>query len=183
VVLWNHRWEYDKNPDLFFRALLRLDLAGVEFRLVVLGESFRDSPPIFEEARQRLSHRLLHWGFAKSIEEYWEWLYRCDVVVSTSLHEFFGVSVVEGIAAGCFPLLPLRLSYPELLPESLREVCYYRTDKEFEERLTRLLTGPLPSVGAPLAAAAQRFLWPTRIQGFDRELEEIVALALHRPVE
>ena len=25
VILWNHRWEYDKNPELFFTTLFDLD--------------------------------------------------------------------------------------------------------------------------------------------------------------
>ena len=24
LILWNHRWEYDKNPEPFFQSLFRL---------------------------------------------------------------------------------------------------------------------------------------------------------------
>ncbi|MFZ5763751.1 MAG: tRNA-queuosine alpha-mannosyltransferase domain-containing protein, partial [Thermodesulfobacteriota bacterium] len=40
VVLWNHRWEHDKDPEFFFRILLDLAEKGVDFRLIVLGQSF-----------------------------------------------------------------------------------------------------------------------------------------------
>src|SRR5688572_26913065 len=40
VVLWNHRWEHDKRPDAFFRAVNRLDDAGVRFRLILAGQTF-----------------------------------------------------------------------------------------------------------------------------------------------
>jgi glycosyltransferase involved in cell wall biosynthesis len=117
VVLWNHRWEHDKNPELFFSTLFKLDKEGLDFRLVVLGQSYRESPRIFEEARKRLGQRLLHFGYAHSQEEYARWLKCCDIVVSTAVHEFFGIAVVEAVRAGCRPLLPRRLSYPELFPD------------------------------------------------------------------
>ncbi len=41
-------------------------------------------------------------------------LHAGTIVLSTALHEFFGMSVVEAVRAGCRPLLPARLSYPEL---------------------------------------------------------------------
>lgn len=117
VVVWNHRWEHDKNPEAFFETLFRLDEAGVDFGAVVLGESFERKPAIFEEARSRLGHRLLHFGFARSRREYARWLKRGDVAVSTARHEFFGISVLEAARAGCRPLLPRRLSYPEMFPK------------------------------------------------------------------
>jgi len=43
IILWNHRWEYDKNPELFFETLFALDAEGLDFNLVVLGERCRTS--------------------------------------------------------------------------------------------------------------------------------------------
>lgn len=37
-ILWNHRWEYDKDPVAFFETMFRLKEAGIKFQLVVLGE-------------------------------------------------------------------------------------------------------------------------------------------------
>jgi glycosyltransferase involved in cell wall biosynthesis len=151
VLLWNHRWEYDKNPDRFFEALITLDKEGHEFRLVILGESFKDRPPIFERARKELSERILFSGFARDRTEYARWLKRSTVAVSTSLHEFFGIAMMESVRAGCMPLLPHRLSYPELFPaEYLYDeddfIDHLRTAVLKGERLTferaRELTDP-----------------------------------------
>lgn len=113
VIVWNQRWEHDKNPEEFFAVLFELAASGVEFRLVLLGESFRATPPIFAEAKARLAERILHVGFADSPADYAAWLKRGDLVVSTANHEFFGIAVVEAVRAGCRPLLPNRLAYPE----------------------------------------------------------------------
>jgi len=130
VILWNHRWEHDKNPELFFESLFNIDRAGLDFRLVLLGESFKNSPQIFHEARKRLSRRILHCGYVTSRKKYAHWLKRGDLVVSTAFHEFFGISVIEAVRAGCRPLLPNRLSYPELFSQK-----FLYDEKNFITRL------------------------------------------------
>lgn len=134
VVLWNHRWEYDKGPEEFFEALFELDGEGEDFGLVVLGESFGRCPAIFEEARSRLSGKVLHFGYARQRRDYARWLRRGSIVVSTARHEFFGISVIEAVRAGCRPLLPQRLSYPEMFPE-----VYLYAEGELVESLRRLM--------------------------------------------
>jgi glycosyltransferase involved in cell wall biosynthesis len=39
LILWNHRWEYDKNPKDFFHVMLHLAERDLKFRLVILGEN------------------------------------------------------------------------------------------------------------------------------------------------
>lgn len=112
-LVWNHRWEHDKDPRVFFEALFALDAQNVDFRLAVLGQRFRNAPPIFAEARQRLAHRIDHFGYAEHRADYLGWLRRGDVVVSTARHEFQGLAVQEAVALGCRPLLPDRLAYPD----------------------------------------------------------------------
>ena len=134
VILWNHRWEHDKNPELFFRTLIELDKEDIDFRLIIMGESFKDHPPVFEKAQKELAQKILHVGYAGSKHEYARWLKQGDIVVSTADHEFFGMSVIEAVRAGCRPLLPNRLSYPELFPEE-----YLYSDRNFKHRLKELI--------------------------------------------
>jgi glycosyltransferase involved in cell wall biosynthesis len=125
LIVWNHRWEYDKDPGTFFRAIYTLADEGLDFGLVLLGESFRNQPEEFLEARQRLPERIVHFGYVEDAASYARLLWQADVVVSTALHEFFGVAVVEACYCGCLPILPRRLSYPELIPASYHDACLY----------------------------------------------------------
>ncbi len=117
TIVWNHRWEHDKGPELFFEALYIIQEKRIPFHLIVLGQSFGDRPGCFYEASVRLSEEIVHFGYVETSSEYAQLLHRGDVIVSTARHEFFGISVVEGIRAGCYPLLPNDLSYPELYQE------------------------------------------------------------------
>jgi len=138
TVLWNSRWEFDKAPEAFFEALFPLADSGLDFNVALCGESFQDVPEIFDRARERLSGRILSWGFLESRSDYLGLLSRCDVVVSTAIHEFFGIAVAEAVAAGCVPLLPDRLAYPERYP---REFLYDGHD-QMRGRLREMMLDP-----------------------------------------
>ena len=137
LILWNHRWEEDKDPEAFFRVMRRLDATGADFKLVVLGESFRDHPACFDSARRDLGHRIEHWGYLASRSDYLTQVARCRVVVSTARHEFFGLAVREAIAMGCLPLLPRRVVYPEMVGP--HDGCLYDSEDDLLDLLTRVL--------------------------------------------
>ena len=141
TILWCHRWEYDKNPEPFFRAMLRLDEAGYAFNLVLLGEQFRTAPPVFAASWERLRRHIIHAGYLDSREAYLAMLSRCDVVVSTAIQENFGIAVIEAILTGCQPLLPNRLAYPEIIPPEMLDACLFQDDSELFDRLRDLLEG------------------------------------------
>ncbi|OZC02818.1 tRNA-queuosine alpha-mannosyltransferase domain-containing protein [Rubricoccus marinus] len=146
ILLWNHRWEYDKDPEAFFRVVNRLDDSGHRFRLILAGQSFEETPPAFEKGFRRYAERVMHYGYAESFEAYASLLHRADIVVSTSKHEFFGIAMMEAIHCGCHPLLPNRLTYPELIPAQLHSPLLhapvlYEDENDLFETLKRLLSG------------------------------------------
>jgi glycosyltransferase involved in cell wall biosynthesis len=149
-ILWNHRWEADKDPAAFFRAVRRLDAAGAEFRLVVAGQSFREQPACFAEARHDLAGRIEHWGWIEDREDYLRMASRCRVVVSTARHEFYGLAVREAIAMGCRPLLPRRVVYPEMVGQ--RDDLLYDTEDQLVARLREALAGAAPGTDPALVA-------------------------------
>ncbi len=172
-ILWNHRWEYDKDPDTFFEVLFDLQRSGVDFRLLLAGESFRQAPPIFTAAQKILADRIDHLGFAPTRQAYCELLSRADIVVSTAIHEFYGLSVREGIAAGACPLLPNRLTYPELIEPELRERYLYDTRRDLRHKLTAMLQQPLPQLACSLRHTVAELAWPQLIDRYDAAFETI----------
>ncbi len=119
-ILWNHRWEYDKGPDRLLNFLERLEQSRQSYKLSVVGEGFRNHPKAFGEIQAKFAHRLEHWGFLASRSEYDALLRQADVVLSTALHDFQGLSMLEAMASGCVPLAPDRLAYREYVPKGCR---------------------------------------------------------------
>ncbi len=120
TIVWNHRWEYDKAPERLFSALLQLQQAGVDFRVHVLGQQFRDQPPVFADMHPRLGAHISSWGMVQKQADYRRILQRSHVVLSTALHEFQGLAVQEAVACGCVPLVPDRLAYPDFFAAPYR---------------------------------------------------------------
>lgn len=174
-IVWNQRWEHDKDPVTFLRALEVLAAEGVAFDVVLAGENVRVDPQEFDRARRVLGERVVHVGYLPD-DEYRQVLRRSDVVVSTAQHEFFGISMVEAMAAGVVPLLPDRLSYPELVPERFHENVLYR-DGELVERLRDVLVDieGARSTVAGLSDAMSAYAWEAVGPRYDESLSELVA--------
>ena len=174
VIVWNHRWEYDKNPAEFFDALLYLVSKGLDFRVILLGESFRQKPREFLHAISMLGPRVLHAGFVKDRTEYIHWLQRANLLPVTSLHDFFGISVCEAIYSGCLPILPNRLAYPELVPPMFHPMVFYNNSKQFREMLETEVRGwrrnreRRAQIVTALQQAISRFSWEYMAPEYDR---------------
>jgi glycosyltransferase involved in cell wall biosynthesis len=177
LLLWNHRWEYDKDPATFFQAVYTLASEGLDFGLILLGESFRNQPEEFLEARQRLPGHIVHFGYAGDFGSYARLLWQADVVVSTALHDFFGAAVVEACYCGCFPILPHRLSYPELIPPEHAAACFYEDLDGLLNRLRHALLHVEEIRALSLRQQMARFDWRYLAPRYDSLFEEVRAAA------
>lgn len=179
-ILWAARWEHDKNPEGFFAAMKILKDKGVDFCLSVIGEQFREAPEVFSWAREYFAGQIVRWGWQETREAYRDALMDADVVVSTANHEFFGISVVEAIASGAYPLLPRRLAYPEILGEigsaDLGDFSYDGTAKDLADRLCNLDFNYRDfsiscSLGELACRVNRRYGWGNVADRLDEELE------------
>ena len=175
LIIWNHRWEFDKNPDNFFHALDAVLAHGAEFRLALLGENFQAVPKAFIGARARYGDRIVQYGYVESRTEYLKWLKQGAIVISTACQENFGISVVEAIRYGCIPLLPARLAYPEIIPQRFHNRVLYQNTDELVEKLLRRLTDPsgFEHLRHELSKEMAKFAWENLIGRYDNELERL----------
>jgi len=178
LIIWNHRWEFDKNPKAFFDALDAIVDMGLDFRLALLGENFQAVPKEFVAAKKRLKKHIVQYGYVESRKSYIRWLRQGHIVVSTADQENFGISVVEAIRYGCLPLLPNRLSYPEIIPSQFHENVLYRNRDELIAKLKRLILN-LPKQKAGLEKLSKemgRYAWGKRIHLYDEALKKLCAM-------
>jgi glycosyltransferase involved in cell wall biosynthesis len=173
VILWNHRWEFDKQPWVFFDQMYKLAEDGIDFELIILGENFQMHPKEFIEARSKLGSRIRQFGFVESMEDYARFLATSDVVVSTAIQENFGFAIIEAMYCQTLPLLPNRLSYPEFLPQKFHEKFIYNNEQELASKLRWLLQEyrNLNDARAEIAQAMAAFDWKKRIKEFDELFE------------
>lgn len=139
VILWSHRWEYDKDPEAFLRSLRAVE--DLPWGLALCGERFRTLPSEHDEVLAEFGDRVVHDGWATR-DRYAEVLGMATVAISTARQEFFGISMVEAGAAGVLPLLPDRLSYPEVFPEEQHSRILYGSEESLARRLREVLSNP-----------------------------------------
>jgi len=183
-LVWAARWEHDKNPHLLLLALRQLLTRNFDFRISIVGESFRRVPEAFDLIRQEFGERIDRWGF-QSPETYRQTLGEADVFLSTADHEFFGIAAAEAIAWGAFPLLPDRLAYPEMvgaghLPTRRDLFLYDGTVAELAKKLEYFRdnqnTESVQNARANLQSELiQRLAWSVRATSMDDQIEQIAS--------
>ena len=179
-ILWAARWEHDKNPEDFFNALKILKDRDIEFRISVIGEQFREAPEAFEWARHDFAEQIDRWGYQENRVDYEKTLTQADIFVSTARHEFFGMTAVEAILAGAYPVLPRRLAYPEILKlddEKYAEVFFYDGRvNDLADKLTdvaeHIKNGYLWTEDTSrVAQSMERFTWSCLVDTLDEAIE------------
>lgn len=173
LIVWNHRWEHDKGPDELLAIMSRLIERGVDFEIAMCGEVFVSVPPEFADVTDLLGGRLIHEGWADR-ERYVELLLEASIVLSTAHQEFFGIGVVEGIAAGSHPVLPNRLVYPERIAAIGADpaASLYDSPEEAADLIERALnSGADPA----LAESTTQYDWSVVAKQYDETLSSLVA--------
>lgn len=135
TIIWNHRWEYDKAPEKLLEIIQCFKaryVSGKNNPLAkkmcwhVVGQQFREQPSAFTDIQLLLKEMEWQgaWGYLPR-KEYENLLVKSDIVLSTARHDFQGLSIMEAVAAGCLPVLPNALAYPDFFSS---KYCYRAND-------------------------------------------------------
>jgi glycosyltransferase involved in cell wall biosynthesis len=174
VFLWNHRWEYDKNPNLFFEILFELKKNAIDFQLIVVGKSYNKEPSIFRKAQEELKENTIHWGYVESRKSYCELLKKANMTLVTGYQDFFGISVIESIASGCYPILPSRLAYPEHIPENFHKSVLYDNDEEIISKLNKIINKGSYRNTDEFTSYIQKYDWSKVISEYDALFDSFI---------
>lgn len=174
-LLWAARWEFDKGPELLLAILQELQSRGVDFQLCLLGQGFRQAPPQFGNIQTEFSRQLVQFGHEPDVLRYRQWLATADMVLSTALHEFQGLAVLEAIAAGCVPVLPRRLSYPEMVSDPyLYDVAVSSITRQAQNAVDCILALQTHNREARLQVDVRRWSWAEQQAGYRQLLTGLV---------
>lgn len=174
VILWNHRWEFDKNPDLFLKTLIELKEEQVDFKLIMLGSAPKKVSSVFLEAKEVLSENIIQWGRVETFNEYADLVWMADILPVTSLHDFFGISVLEAVYCNTLPLLPKRCAYPDHFPIDQFSDLYFESDSDFKDKLRdQLETSKFKFNFTELRSIISQYSWNNVANKFDNFISEI----------
>jgi glycosyltransferase involved in cell wall biosynthesis len=169
LILWNHRWEFDKNPDTFFNLLYKLKNDNIDFEVAILGEKFKEYPEVFDKAKKILGDQIVQFGFCESFADYAKWLSKADVIPVTSNQDFFGISIIEAVYCKTYPLLPNRLSYPELFKYNKNPEYFYNNEKQLYSKLKNLILKRLK----PLDFKLNKYDWNNIYKIYDKRFSDL----------
>ncbi len=134
LIIFNHRMNIDKNPVYFLRLVKDLSrfFPQAKFRISTSQTELEFWGSIDQNLVSPLNETMARYpslkiAFNTSRSEYLDLINRAYIAPCFSVHETFGYSVAEALAAGCLPIVPSRLTYPELVKND-GELLYPSTD-------------------------------------------------------
>lgn len=169
TLLWNHRWEHDKNPELFLRLVRDLAIKGLEFGLNITNVS---SPKVIGQLQVEFGQYIRFVGYCNSYDEYLALILQSDILPVTSNHDFFGISVLEAMYLDCIPLLPKHLCYQEHFTQPKEELFYDSYDELFQ-KTTSLLSSHNQTDSQIEGLPIKDYNWKHVITQYDKFLDNI----------
>jgi hypothetical protein len=100
-------------------------------------------------------------------------LWHADLLPVTSNQDFFGISVMQAIYCNCYPLLPNRLAYPELIPAEFHAHHFYDGFDDLVDRLDTAIRNIKNIRAQSLRPLAEKYDWRSMAPVYDSCLAQI----------
>lgn len=134
IIAYNHRLQAMKNYDKTFKLLDRLYQSGTKFEVWYINNAAEHSSKI-------LNYEFVKMKLCATRQDYLATLRQCDLNVSNSQIETFGIAYVESMAVGQPIVVPLGSTFPEITDKANNNYPYlFRNEGEQAEMLKTLLT-------------------------------------------
>ena len=117
-----------------------------------------------------MKSKIVHFGYCNSSKEYAEWLWKADILPVTNNQDFFGISIMEAIYCNTYPLLPHRLSYPELLPIDYHNEHIYINNDDLINKLKSTIMNIEKIRNLKFNKIAHQYDWSTMKKSYDQLL-------------
>ena len=130
TLLWNNRWDEDKNPYLFLQLCKFLKKQNIEFKMVLTGKPGNASE-CSTLLHKEFSSNIIHSGYIDSYEKYISLLRICDVLPVCAAHDFYGISFLEAVINNVLPIMPHGKVYAEFVSVENFSNLYYYSESEF----------------------------------------------------
>ena len=168
VLLWNHRWDYDKKPEQFYSLLKHLNYKSLKFNLIMTNTT-KVSNDVLDKIRNEFSRQILFDGYAESYSHYLALLNSSDILPVSRAHDFFGISVLEAVLHGVHPVLPDDSVYEEHFDLDLHPGLYYNNQEQYLMMVEHLIRHyPFNAPKTELAKAVKNYNWQNNILQYEK---------------
>ncbi|MCI5059189.1 MAG: glycosyltransferase, partial [Flavobacteriales bacterium] len=166
-ILWNHRWEYDKNPIEFMKIVQHLSESEKDIRLHLLGRRFASLPQGYAKFIKDIEHLVLNESFQEE-GDYIRFVKDSSCSIVTAIQDYFGISVIEAMYCGVVPFVPDRVVYPEHF-SNFKNLLYH-SEKDLLSKLSTFFDDPNSFDRRAIHNYARQFDWSNLISEYDQNL-------------
>lgn len=148
IILFPHRPDIEKNPNIFINIIQALSLFWEEFDnyKFIFCTSKKEYTSkdtwinaILSYAKMQYKNIEIKENLSKT--EYYNLLNKSSLMISTTSEENFGYCAVEAMALGTQVLLPNAFSHPEIVEENSK--CLYNTYDDLLSKIPIILKNPV----------------------------------------
>lgn len=116
TVVFPHRYDFEKNPDIFCDVAENLSNQGINF-VITTGRKELTGTANYQRALNLQSKGILKIYSGLSKKEYYQLLSNSMIIFSSAKQDTVGNCILEGVTLGCTPVVNTGVSYEEFLPK------------------------------------------------------------------